>query len=371
MRPAGIAFSIFAVYCSGQLFAASPVHAPQWTELPPAARSLALEMGFTAGNFSGKLAEIDQRTANRLRDGEYDHMIFYMLQSTSFTSAAPVEPAGSAVEYMQGGAREIPRGVQTRMEAFVRAMAAPANERQRTFAALLQGGEPAAVIRAHYVRGMQFLYRKESACRGAEVPQTCVASTYEQRGLSSDTSPESMAAVRAGVAWLADNRRRLQIRRVLIVGPGVDFAPRTALREDSPPRVYQPRAVRELIGAAKVDCADINPRVLSFAQSTCDATFEMNIATGTIGGAEKWDLIIATNVLLYLDDRELLLAFNNIRMMLNPGGIFLHNDGRFSANLFGKACGLPVIHFAEVELDKHRIPPLTDRFVLHAADAVQ
>ena len=372
MRAGFIAVSLFIAGCNPELFAASAVQATQWIQLPPAAQELALQMGVTAANFGLILSEIDQRTTSRLRDGEFDHLIYYMLQSTSFTSAAPpIEPARSAIEYMKDGSHTIPVAVQSRIEAFVRALDRPANERQRYFASLLRDGEPVAAIRAEYIRSMQFLYRKEVACRDAEAPQTCVASTYEQRGLSSDTSPQSMNAVRAGIAWLAQNRPKLQIHRVLIIGPGVDFAPRTALREETAPRVYQPQEVRGLLSSAVVDCADINPRVLTAARDSCDVTYRMNIATGLITGAEKWDLIIATNVLLYLDQRELLLAFNNIQRMLNPGGVFLHNDARFSVKLFGQACGLPAIHFGEVDLDTHRIPPLTDRFVLHSSIAAR
>jgi hypothetical protein len=180
-----------------------------------------------------------------------------------------------------------------------------------------------------------------------------------------------MNAVRAGIAWLAQNRPQLRMHRILIVGPGVDFAPRTALREETAPRVYQPQEVRGLLGSAVVDCADINPRVLAFAKDSCEATYRLNIATALITRPEKWDLIIATNILLYLDERELILALNNIRMMLKPGGVFLHNDARFSVKLFGQACGLPAIHFGEVDLDSHRIPPLTDRFVLHLSIAAR
>jgi hypothetical protein len=353
------------------LIAAAGVQAPQWTQLPSTAQSLALQMGFTAANFDKVLSEIDHRTASRLRDGEFDHLIFYMLQSRSFTATPPIEPARSAIEYIKDGSHTIPIAVQSRIEAFVQALARPANERQRYFASLLRDTEPVTVIRTEYIRGMQFLYRKEVECRDAEAPQTCVASTYEQRGLSSDTSPQSLNAIRAGISWLARNRPGLRIRRILIIGPGVDLAPRTALREETAPRVYQPQEVRGLLDSATVDCADINPRVLAAAHDSCEATYRINIATGLITGVENWDLIIATNVLLYLDERELLLALNNIRMMLNPGGVFLHNDARFSAKLFGQACGLPAIHFGEVDLDSHRIPPLTDRFVLHSSAAAR
>jgi hypothetical protein len=62
-----------------------------------------------------------------------------------------------------------------------------------------------------------------------------------------------------------------QIRRVLIVGPGLDLAPRTALHEESPPQSYQPWAVIDALlslGLARaadltVVGADINPRVVN------------------------------------------------------------------------------------------------------------
>ncbi len=41
-----------------------------------------------------------------------------------------------------------------------------------------------------------------------------------------------------------------------------------------------------------------------------------------------FDLVIATNILPYFDDGELMLAMSNIAAMLAPGGVFLHNEGR-------------------------------------------
>jgi SAM-dependent methyltransferase len=335
----------------------SAVQTSEWAQIPPAAQELAIQLGIDAANFSRTLTAVDQRTAARLREGELDHMVYYMLQSLSFTPAEPIEPAQSAASYAK--ARKIPVEVQRRIEAFTAALAEPANERQRYFSNF-RGVD----IAAEYARAMQFLYRKEVECRDSPNPQSCVASLYSDRGLSSDTSMQSMQAIRAGLDWLKQNKPRASLHRVLIIGPGVDFAPRTALKDEAPPRVYQPAAVAGLLHLESVDCADINPRVIAFAKATCRAIYELNIATRFV--PETWDLIIATNVLLYLDDRELLLALNNMRLMLKPGGILLHNDARFSAKLFGKACGLPAIHFGEILLDAHRKPPLTDRFVIHS-----
>jgi hypothetical protein len=61
-----------------------------------------------------------------------------------------------------------------------------------------------------------------------------------------------------------------RIRRVLIVGPGMDLAPRTGFR-DTPPESYQPWAVIDALlstGLARLEdlevtAADINPRVVN------------------------------------------------------------------------------------------------------------
>ncbi|WP_217551393.1 hypothetical protein, partial [Pantoea sp. GbtcB22] len=61
-----------------------------------------------------------------------------------------------------------------------------------------------------------------------------------------------------------------RIRRVLIVGPGLDLAPRTGFLETNAPQSYQPWAVIDALvslGLARIDDlavvgADINPRVV-------------------------------------------------------------------------------------------------------------
>ena len=118
-----------------------------------------------------------------------------------------------------------------------------------------------------------------------------------------------------------------------------------------------------------VECADINPRVLRSAASTCNSTARLNVVTDRAGRSADFDLIIATNVLLYMDRPKLLLAFHNIRHMLSSKGVFIHNDARFEAELFGKAAGLPAVHFGAVTLDPSSNPVLMDRFIVHAPRA--
>ncbi|HYZ83677.1 MAG TPA: class I SAM-dependent methyltransferase, partial [Bryobacteraceae bacterium] len=151
-------------------------------------------------------------------------------------------------------------------------------------------------------------------------------------------------------------------KRVLIIGPGSDFAPRTDLR-DAPATSYQPRLLREMFPAATIDCVDLNPRVVRAAAKDCDSSIQLDIGTSRLD--RIYDTVIATNVLLYLDQPELLLAFQNIRAMLVKGGAFIHNDARFETKVFGQAVDLPAVHFGSVTLDADRRPVLTDRWVIH------
>jgi hypothetical protein len=57
--------------------------------------------------------------------------------------------------------------------------------------------------------------------------------------------------------------------------------------------------------------------------------------------APAFDLIVATNILPYFDDVELMLAMSNIAGMLGPGGVFLHNEARPVLGEITDALGLP------------------------------
>jgi hypothetical protein len=335
------------------------IRATEWSQLSVPARSLASQLGITDVNFEETLAGIDQRTSKRLREGNWDHLIFYLLQSRSFTKADPIEPARSAADFMDVQPHTIPTPVRDRIHAFLAATPGRSDERLRYFATLLPPRDAEQEVETQYARAMGFLYEKEIRCQD----QACIAELYTHRGLSTDTSRQAFQAVEAAVAWIRRNRPGVPLRRVLILGPGVDLAPRTAMNEGSPPRMYQPAQVLELLRPERVDCADVNPLVVAYARTACASAYQINVATRSIDAS--WDLIVATNILLYLDDRELVLAMSNIRRMLNTGGIFVHNDARFSVQLFGKASGLPAIQFGSITLDSNRKPPLLDRYVIH------
>lgn len=83
----------------------------------------------------------------------------------------------------------------------------------------------------------------------------------------------------------------------------------------------------------------------------------------------RFHLIVATNILLYCDDRELLLALINLRRVLAPGGILLHNETHDAVTRYGEALGMPVIHARLVPLSRTR--EVYDTAVLHEASREQ
>jgi SAM-dependent methyltransferase len=279
-----------------------------------------------------------------------------MLQSTEFTEANPLEPAS---------VNQQDRLVTKRVEDLLKAVKQPATERLKYFATLLPDTDAPAFLQKELSRVLLWIRDKEVGCRSAPSPQACVADLYTSRGHSSDTSPQSLPVVRAAFAWLSKVQHP-DPKRVLIIGPGSDFAPRTDFRSGTV-QTYQPRLVRELAKGATVDCVDINPRVVSASRNECHSSERLDITVES--SDRRYDLIIATNLLLYLNDAELLLALQNVKRMLGPGGVFVHNDGRFQAGLFGKAVGLPLRFFEKVTLDATRHPALIDHLVIHELTA--
>jgi hypothetical protein len=235
---------------------------------------------------------------------------------------------------------------------------------------------------------MRFLYEKEFAGGGSAL--------YRTRGLSTDTSIDANYVAYLSLATLRRLEPDRQIRSVLIVGPGLDLAPRTGLIEAGPPQSYQPFAVMDALvatglsarDALRVTTADINPRVSEWVsrvrgtQPTLSLVTDIaetaqvrltddyreyfanigraigterplrGLGSGRLGKSiavagrvtdgidaatiditverlqARYDLIVVTNLFPYLSDPELLLAISNIAVMLNPGGILIHNEPR-------------------------------------------
>jgi hypothetical protein len=131
------------------------------------------------------------------------------------------------------------------------------------------------------------VYQKEFVAQRSERPGDAVAELYRARGLSTDTAIEAGFVVSEGlgVAAALDPARR--IRRVLIVGPGLDIAPRTSFNQGAPPQSYQPWAVMDALVALKLSAADtltivaadINPRVVRHLRGDRDNAPTLRLIT--------------------------------------------------------------------------------------------
>lgn len=274
--------SAFGVRCSRvvaalTLLAAVPPQGARritWPDVPAPLRPRLEQAGLTPSSFDARVDAIAREGRARVREGDFDHLVFYLLQSTHFTRLPPIEPALSAREFVDGspggGGASEPAAVQTRMTALLAAVDSTDDDpRLAYFRALLADAGAAdrrAVLRGEYARAMKFLYQKEFVSRAPDA----VARLYQSRGLSTDTAVEAGYAVQVGLGVLKGLDPSRRVRRVLIVGPGIDLAPRTGMLEVGPPESYQPWAVIDTLlrlGLSALDDlqvvgADINPRVV-------------------------------------------------------------------------------------------------------------
>ncbi|MEJ7618987.1 MAG: class I SAM-dependent methyltransferase, partial [Pyrinomonadaceae bacterium] len=141
------------------------------------------------------------------------------------------------------------------------------------------GASARSYIYAQYARAMKFLYEKEFLVRDdsrAPTPAAATGSLYQNRGHSTDTQIEANYAVYVALAITkAQLGAQQTLKNVLIVGPGLDFAPRTDLIDVFEPQSYQPFAAADAIlglGLAdrkqlRIHSIDINDRVVDYLQN--------------------------------------------------------------------------------------------------------
>jgi hypothetical protein len=426
-----------------------------WADLAPLHTRLEAH-GVTAASFGAFVEKTHTDSLRRVREGDLDHLVFYALQSTHFTKLPSIEPALSAkalVDSLDAAARDafltsrpdfeppIPPAVRARVAALFGALDSPARDARLTYFQSLvhttfpdrRKREP-GVFR-EYLRAMRFIYEKEFVAQRAGAD--AVAELYRTRGLSTDTAVEAGYVVYNGLGIVRALDPERRIRRVLIVGPGLDLAPRTALIEDGPPESYQPWAIIDALlslGLSRADDlevvgADINPRVvqhlrraratppsltlvseigendrISFTPEFRDYFTGLGRSIGRIepGGRDApaghlrkivrvspaaaqalqaeqldivterldgrpFDLVVVTNVLPYFDDVQLMLAMCNIRGMLAPGGVLLHNEARLFLGDVTAALGLPSEQSRQVVIATVRgaAAPLFDSVWIH------
>ena len=302
-----------------------------WSHLPAPARAIAPDLGLTREGWAEWQAAQRAKVEQRIAEGTAEHVAYYLLQSRSFCAEPSLEPAQLAKESPE----KLPEAVERRASAYETVTAR--DERHR----LLRRINTWPLERC-YRHTMAFLRAKELERRPLE-------ELYYRRGLSSDSAPWSGKALEAVTGNPA---------RILIAGPGLDFTRRENFRDDLPLVSHQLHAVRERFPQAWIETVDVRLEVVE----TLGAR-RLDITTEVPPGA--FDLVIATNLLLYFENREMLTAMAGLEQALAPGGRLVHNDQRFAAKVFGEALGLTMERFEPLQFAARKGIEQWDRVVIH------
>ncbi len=312
-KPARRLGASVALLClTAALAGAFGVESVRWSDLPSVIQARLSAVGIEAGDFSSFIEAQNQRTRERVREGDLDALVYYALQSTAFTGEAPIEPALSAKAFVDRGA--VPAAVRRRLRALRSALARKQTDRRLAYFAdvIRLNNDPQTSVDTflvqQYERTMHFLFEKEFVAGRSPDSAAAIAALYRQRGLSTDTAIEAGYLVHQALATLRASEPARRIQRVLIVGPGLDLAPRTGLIEAGPYESYQPYAVLDSLVAlgltrldgAAVVAADVNARVVGHLRDARSREVSLTLFSG-LGETES----------LTLDD-EYRRYFNNL-----------------------------------------------------------
>jgi len=357
------------------------------------------------------VSQHDAKIRARLERGDDDSIVNLLLFGVTFTTQPRTKTSDILTLAAQARTSEILQGriVQGRVEDMVAGIVLPgANERLQFARQVIErkGIDPTTPAGRNQVRG----YLDEETKRVfagyeayARAPKPSLR--FDDRGLSSDTSilsdfavERALEAIRSGGMLGAGS-----IRRVAIVGPGLDFTDKLEGYDFYPQQTFQPFGVIDSLirlglasrGNLRLTTFDLNLKInqhLDAArqraraggayvlQLPLDTDLHLNpdlvtywkrfgdrigeevkavaapLGVGSVqlravrvppaivmtivprdlnivlqrpeplAPNERFDLIVATNILIYYDVFEQSLALSNVARMLRPGGFFLSNN---------------------------------------------
>jgi SAM-dependent methyltransferase len=357
----------------------------------------------------------DRAVRERLVQGEADSLVNLLFFGTSFTSA----PRLTAATLKGSDQKTAEATLERRLGDLLGALASgDRGERMALARALLAHHDIRAAAPGGRERAAVFLLenvarvRREQAAFQAKLQRTAgVAPTdqmvaratlFRDRGISLDTSIRPAFAIEEALAEALGRGllRRGGVRRVAVVGPGLDLVEKAEGQDYYPPQSLQCLAVADSLlrlGLAdaktlRFAALDISPLVLDHLRRAAaraeagrgyvlqlprpregwgaplvdywrrfgDAVGEpiepirppatagpvearavrvrpavvaavrpvdLNVVYSTLDlpESERFDLVVATNILVYYDTFEQCLAMTNVARMMAPGGLFLTN----------------------------------------------
>ena len=352
----------------------------------------------------------------RLASGDEDSVVTFLLFGVTFTQQPRYSFAAVAGQAQQGRAEDLVARapvVQGRIKDLVAGTASPGlNERLQFARRVIERHGIDVATPAGRQQAEQFLMealRRLLRDYDAYFRDSSLGSTlFRNRGLSSDTSIYAAFAIDAALNDIVSKAALAagSIRRVAVIGPGLDFTDKQEGYDFYPLQTIQPFAVIDSL--RRLDLAsprefqmatyDLNPRVnehleAAHRRARAGGGYTVQLPRGTtppwlpdlvsywkrmgerigetvtpiappaaVGHVEvravrirsdvvesiapwdldivlqrpdplpddqRFDLVIATNILIYYDVFEQSLALTNIVKMLKPGGILLSNNPLF------------------------------------------
>jgi SAM-dependent methyltransferase len=258
-----------------------------------------------AAAWTGWIAKHDEGIRTRIARGDADTLVNWLLFGTSFTSQkrvflddqvdrGRVDRASPSTADLEQAARLI----AGRIQDLVTALSSPGNDERRLFARqdLEQRGfrfEPGAerarlmdYLRVEVSRllGEQQKYARElERARGLSDSSADFAARsriYRERGLSVDTLIQPSFALEQALKQMATQKVVVaaSLRRVAVIGPGLDISDKSTGYDFYPPQTLQPFALLDSLqrlGLAhpkgiELTAFDINPRVVQHLVSARD-----------------------------------------------------------------------------------------------------
>lgn len=392
----------------------------------------------------GWVSRHDATIRRRLERGDEESVVNFLLFGTTFTKVKRATERDLAQLTLRptGTTASITR----RIEDLIAGIESPgANERLQFARQLVerQGMDPTTAAGKEkirrYVTESLMRFSTEAAILSAKrlndpsIGLDDRLTRFRDRGLSSDTSVYAGFAIeRALEALKAEGLLGAgSVRRVAIVGPGLDFTDKHEGYDFYPQQTIQPFAVIDSLirlGLATPDqirmtTFDLSPRINHHLEAarqrarangayTLELPRNMNppwtssfvtywkrlgdrigetvaavaVPPGAgsvqlravrvrpavvlsivpqdvnivlqlfepLGADERFDLIIATNILVYYNVFEQSLALANVAKMLRPGGLFLTNNGVFELPK------IPMVRIGDTDVTYLRLPGVGD-----------
>lgn len=373
----------------------------------------------------------DAEIRSRLDQGDEDSLINFLLFGTSFTKQPRVtfeqlnqmKAAGNANTGDKVNGNAVATLIAMRLNDLVAAAANPGGNERLAFARKiltqrkgfhLETSSARDEAKKYLVESFQRILKEDTnyarTLEAARMQGDASAEFAERsqlfraRGLSSDTSILPNYAIEESLKQIKEREllKPGSVRRVAIVGPGLDFTDKQEGYDFYPQQTIQPFAIIDTLlrtGLASVDALqvvtfDLSPRVNdhllqsrqraqkgeayviqlprdlttnwksgavtyweqfgnqigqpvppvavpldingvkvravrvrpNIVSRITPADLNIVLQRPDLGTAEAFDLVIATNILIYYDTFEQSLALLNIERMLRPGGFLLSNN---------------------------------------------